>query len=251
MKKYIVMIVLTAILLGGCGSQKLNDATGQDIAPGPSEKAVSTETETSEDTLYTINKFIGVFVEQRFEAYDRADAQKGQILEFLHSYIKCRAAGELEYKPLGAGGTIYETISLDAMNRRANEFFGIRFEEDEVKDYIVTRYDGDVISSMYYKGDFYFTATEGEARNRIAVADSVTGSKDGSLTVEFTIFELDYKIYAEYGSVPDGYYCLNSEAARQKDELTARGKGTAVISGFSGASESGPVLECIKTDYNY
>lgn len=251
MKKHVIMIVLAAILLSGCGAKRANESSGQNATPEAAENAVSTGVENSEDALYTINKFIGVFVEQHFDAYSRTDAQKEQVLEFLHSYIKCRATGELEYKPLGAGGTIYETISLDAMNRRANELFGIRFEENEVKDYIVTRYDGDVISSMYYKGDFYFATADGEARNRMAVANSITANGDGKLLVEFTIFELDYKLYAEYGSVPDSYYYLNYEAALQRDELTARGKGTAVISGISGAAKDLPVLERIKTDYNY
>ncbi len=190
---------------------------------------------TSDSQLYA-NTFITNFVEQFFYDYDRDSASTEQILDFIHANIKLNAYSQISFET--KGDITYEVFSLEDAQTVAARYFGLLLTEDDLNSLSAppSAY-GDQPAGPYYEdGKIWYEAADGEGCNRIGIVDSVTNNTDGTLTIEFTIYEIDLDTYWSL-SLDDlrAYYALTPEQAAADTTLTAVSSGTATV----GVSQSG------------
>ena len=190
---------------------------------------------TSDSQLYS-NTFITNFVEQYFYDYDRDSAGIEQILDFIHIYIKLNANSEISYET--NGDITFEVFSVEDAQTVATRYFGILLTEDDLNSLSAPPSSyGDQPAGPYYEdGKIWYEAADGEGYSRIGIVDSLTNNTDGTLTMEFTIYEIDPDTYWSL-SLDDlrDYYALTPDQAAADPTLTAVSSGSATV----GVAQSG------------
>lgn len=189
----------------------------------------------SDSQLYC-NTFITNFVEQFFFDYDRESADIEQILDFIHIHIKLNSSGLISYET--NGDITFEVFSAEDAQSVASRYFGLLITEDDLSSlYAPPSTYGDQPAGPYFEDDkIWYEAADGEGYYRIGIVDSLTNNTDGTLTMDFTIYEIDLDTYWSL-SLDDlrAYYALTPEQAASDASLTAAGTGTATV----GVAQSG------------
>ena len=183
----------------------------------------------SEDQTYA-NTYITNFVEQYFYDYDRDSASAEQLLDFVHIHLKINSSDSISYET--NGDLTFETFTVDKSLKVVSKYFAYYFTEEDCKALPAPPETyGDQPAGPYYAdGKIWYEAGSGEGYTQIGIVDSVLNNTDGTLTIEFTIYSIDYEVYS--GLDMDGiaaYYSLTPEQAAADATLTKTGTGTAIV----------------------
>ena len=183
----------------------------------------------SEEQTYA-NKYITNFVEQYFFDFDRDSATAEQLLGFVHIHLKINAYDQISYET--KGDITFETFTVDKSIKVIAKYFAVYFTEEDCKALPAppTNYGDQPAGPFYEDGKIWYEAADGESYNLIGIVDSVLNNTDGTLTIEFTIYSIDYEVYS--GLDMDGiaaYYSMTPEQAAADSTLTQVKTGTAVV----------------------
>ena len=183
----------------------------------------------SEDQTYA-NTYITNFVEQYFFDFDRDNMTVDQLLDFVHIHLKINADDAISYET--NGDLTFETFTVDKSAKVISKYFAVCFTEEDCKSLPAPpdTYGDQPAGPYYADGKIWYEAGSGEGYTNIVIVDSVLNNTDGTLTIEFTIYSIDYEVYS--GLDMDGiaaYYSLTPEQAASDDTLTKTGTGTAVV----------------------
>ena len=183
----------------------------------------------SEDQTYA-NTYITNFVEQYFYDYDRDSASAEQLLDFVHIHLKINSSDSISYET--KGDLTFETFTVDKSVKVISKYIAYYFTEEDCKALPEPPETyGDQPAGPYYAdGKIWYEAGSGEGYTQIGIVDSVLNNTDGTLTIEFTIYSIDYEVYS--GLDMDGiaaYYSLTPEQAAADATLTKTGTGTAFV----------------------
>lgn len=255
--KLCALALSTCLALGaltGCVSAKETSAepTTSEVTPATSDDATTASEETDatteesyeegaplpEDFEYVeldaegqqyANTFISNFAEQSMGDFNREDATIEDLMNFVHIYLKINAYDEISYETIG--DVTYETFTWEKAQSIVGKYMGI------VLDIAYENLDapsgayGDQPAGPYYQdGKIYYEAADGEMHTSFAVVDAVENYYDGTLTLRFTVYSIDYEVYS--GLDADGvraYYKLTPDEAMADDTLTAIASGSAVV----------------------
>ena len=183
----------------------------------------------SEDQKYA-NTFITNFVEQYFYDFDRDSATAEQLLDFVHIHLKINAYDQISYET--KGDLTFETFTVEKSLQVVSKYFAVYFTEEDCKALPAppTDYGDQPAGPFYEDGKIWYEAADGESYNLIGIVDSVLNNTDGTLTIEFTVYSIDYEVYNELDA--DGiaaYYSMTPEQAAADSTLTQVKTGTAVV----------------------
>ena len=183
----------------------------------------------SEEQTYA-NKYITNFVEQYFFDFDRDSASTEQLLDFVHIHLKINAYDQISYET--KGDITFETFTVDKSIKVISKYFAVYFTEEDCKALPSppTDYGDQPAGPFYEDGKIWYEAADGESYNLIGIVDSVLNNTDGTLTIEFTIYSIDYEVYS--GLDMDGvaaYYSMTPAQAAADSTLTQVKTGTAVV----------------------
>ena len=183
----------------------------------------------SEEQTYA-NKYITNFVEQYFFDFDRDSATAEQLLDFVHIHLKINAYDQISYET--KGDITFETFTVDKSIKVISKYFAVYFTEEDCKALPAppTDYGDQPAGPFYEDGKIWYEAADGESYNLIGIVDSVLNNTDGTLTIEFTVYSIDYEVYNELDA--DGiaaYYSMTPEQAAADSTLTQVKTGTAVV----------------------
>lgn len=183
----------------------------------------------SEEQTYA-NKYITNFVEQYFFDFDRDSATAEQLLDFVHIHLKINAYDQISYET--KGDLTFETFTVEKSLQVVSKYFAVYFTEEDCKALPAppTDYGDQPAGPFYEDGKIWYEAADGESYNLIGIVDSVLNNTDGTLTIEFTVYSIDYEVYNELDA--DGiaaYYSMTPEQAAADSTLTQVKTGTAVV----------------------
>ena len=183
----------------------------------------------SEEQTYA-NTYITNFVEQYFFDFDRDSATAEQLLDFVHIHLKINAYDQISYET--KGDLTFETFTVEKSLQVVSKYFAVYFTEEDCKALPAppTDYGDQPAGPFYEDGKIWYEAADGESYNLIGIVDSVLNNTDGTLTIEFTVYSIDYEVYNELDA--DGiaaYYSMTPEQAAADSTLTQVKTGTAVV----------------------
>lgn len=183
----------------------------------------------SEEQKY-VNTYITNFVEQYFFDFDSDSATAEQLLDFVHIHLKINAYDQISYET--KGDITFETFTVSEATKVISKYFALYFTEDDCKALPAPpeTYGDQPAGPFYEDGKIWYEAADGESYNLIGIVDSVLNNTDGTLTLEFTIYSIDYEVYNELDM--DGiaaYYSMTPEQAAADSTLTRVKTGTAVV----------------------
>lgn len=250
-----ILLALSAGLISGCGSHQtptvapqLSETTPATAAPTEPTQTLPPQTESlpqpspsevppvllelDQQTRYEINSFLSHFSAQWFhEEFDATDnapneifyAETGniaQIVDFVWLYAKLNLYTELRF--ITKDDHSYYAFDLNTLNPIAERFFGRTLTEAGLE----------TMASEYYvlfDGMVCGPAADGETYTNITVTDRIYDLDDGTMRVEFTIY--DAWAFSDLGGiVPEKeLYYLTGEDAQNNQDLEFHLNGTAVI----------------------
>ena len=183
----------------------------------------------SEEQKY-VNTYITNFVEQYFFDFDSDSATAEQLLDFVHIHLKINAYDQINYET--KGDITFETFTVSEATKVISKYFALYFTEDDCKALPAPpeTYGDQPAGPFYEDGKIWYEAADGESYNLIGIVDSVLNNTDGTITIEFTIYSIDYEVYNELDM--DGiaaYYSMTPEQAAADSTLTRVKTGTAVV----------------------
>lgn len=183
----------------------------------------------SEEQKY-VNTYITNFVEQYFFDFDSDSATAEQLLDFVHIHLKINAYDQISYET--KGDITFETFTVSEATKVISKYFALYFTEDDCKALPAPpeTYGDQPAGPFYEDGKIWYEAADGESYNLIGIVDSVLNNTDGTITIEFTIYSIDYEVYNELDM--DGiaaYYSMTPEQATADSTLTRVKTGTAVV----------------------
>ena len=186
--------------------------------------------ELDSDEQKYANTYITNFVEQYFFDFDRDSATAEQLLDFVHIHLKINAYDQISYET--KGDITFETFTVDKSIKVISKYFAVYFTEEDCKALPSPpeTYGDQPAGPFYEDGKIWYEAADGESYNLIGIVDSVLNNTDGTLTIEFTIYSIDYEVYS--GLDMDGiaaYYSMTPEQAAADSTLTQVKTGTAVV----------------------
>ena len=232
-------------------ASEVEESVSEEETQGPQASVASSETseetESSEESSGNVvvepdyivldsegqkyaNTYITNFVEQYFYDFDRESYSVDQLLDFVHIHLKINASESISYET--KGDLTFETFTVDKAQSVISKYFAVYFTEEDCKALPTPPETyGDQPAGPYYEdGKIWYEAASGESYYLIGIVDSVFNNTDGTLTIDFTIYSIDYEVYS--GLDMDGiaaYYALTPEAAAADPTLTQTGTGTATV----------------------
>ena len=186
--------------------------------------------ELDSDEQKYANTYITNFVEQYFFDFDSDSATAEQLLDFVHIHLKINAYDQISYET--KGDITFETFTVSEATKVISKYFALYFTEDDCKALPAPpeTYGDQPAGPFYEDGKIWYEAADGESYNLIGIVDSVLNNTDGTITIEFTIYSIDYEVYNELDM--DGiaaYYSMTPEQAAADSTLTRVKTGTAVV----------------------
>lgn len=209
-----------------------------------SDPSLDTEPDGNDEYVYVledidqeyVNTFISNFVESYFYDYDREYATAERILDFAHIHLKINSRDSISYARKGE--ISYETFTLDKARSIAAKYFGILLDDDECMS-LPNPPDsfGDQPAGPYYEdGKIWYQAADGESYNLIGIANSITNNGDGTLTISYTVYSIDWDTYSQIDNNElKAYYKMTPAMAEADNTLSKVKTGSAVV----GVSQSG------------
>ena len=178
---------------------------------------------------YEANLFLSNFAEQGINLYFY-DLDMSQILpslvRFAHIWCKINDRSAITYEQLD--GEPYEVLSLEKFRSVIGRYIPLNVTEESVEHSYTPQ-----AHSFYQDGKFYFEAADGEAYNRIAVADSLSQLEDGRYCLTFSEYEVDLDAYYSFeAGIPRSYYELTPFEASQHQYLTRIADGYAIVTPY-------------------
>ncbi len=224
-------------------SEQETQAPEASVASSETEQETGSSEETSDAVIiepeYLVldsegqkyaNTYITNFVEQYFYDFDRDSATAEQLLDFVHIHLKINAYDQISYET--KGDLTFETFTVEKSLQVVSKYFAVYFTEEDCKALPAppTDYGDQPAGPFYEDGKIWYEAADGESYNLIGIVDSVLNNTDGTLTIEFTVYSIDYEVYNELDA--DGiaaYYSMTPEQAAADSTLTQVKTGTAVV----------------------
>lgn len=209
-----------------------------------SDPSLDTEPDGNDEYVYVledidqeyVNTFISNFVESYFYDYDREYATAERILDFAHIHLKINSRDSISYARKGE--ISYETFTLDKARSIAAKYFGLLLDDDECMS-LPNPPDsfGDQPAGPYYEdGKIWYQAADGESYNLIGIVNSITNNGDGTLTISYTIYSIDWDTYSQLdNSELKAYYKMTPAMAESDNTLSKVKTGSAV----AGVGQSG------------
>ena len=153
----------------------------------PPPQPVMKQVELTEERRYEINIFLSNFSEQGFASigfFRSADADIECILDFVWGNVRFNTD---QCKTVEKCGEYYYGIALDALSKRAQRFFGRSISASDVEH-----------TEMGYRlidGMVCLPPADGETYMDMTVADVLYDLGDGTMRVDFTVYEPTDKAY--------------------------------------------------------
>lgn len=160
--------------------------------------------EPTGDELWRINIFLSNFSEQSFGTYN-AYSSDDQCIAFVRLYCK------INHQELIAYQDGDETIALSDMNALLARFFDRSVSPKEGETYLLSAWS----TIRYSDGRFRVPASDGESYNYFTVVRQMTPQSDGTIEVEFQVFELGLEEYWNTPGIDNSYYQLSNDQTEQ------------------------------------
>ena len=209
------------------------DPEGPVVVSNPSASVMPAEGEVitlsgAEQT--NANTFISNFAEAYFENFDKETAGIERYLDFVFIHFKINAANKITTEK--KGDITYETFKVaDAQNSIGKYFSYLLKTEDCEKLNTPPDSYGDQPAGPYYAdGKIWYQAGAGDSYNLIAIVNFAKSNGDGTMTLSFTIYEIDLDTFGKLDS--NGlkeYYKLTPDQAASNKTLTPVKTGTAKV----------------------
>lgn len=175
------------------------------------------------------NTFVSNFAEVSLYPMVSEDMTTEELLDFVHIHLKINANDSISYET--KGDVTYETFTWEKAQSVVGKYFGILMDYGYEDLIAPPGTYGDQPAGPYFEdGKIFYEAADGEMHTSIAIVDSVENYGDGTLTLKFTVYEIDYETFS--GLDMDGvraYYSLTPADAASDSTLSVVTTGTAVV----------------------
>ena len=152
-----------------------------------------------------------------------------ELMDFVHIHLKINAYDNISY--IKKGDVSYETFTWEKAQTVVGRYFGIFIDKGYDDLSAPSGKYGDQAAGPYYEdGKIWYESADGEIRSNIAIVDKVVNNTDGTLTLKFTIYEIDYETFGNLDA--DGiraYYKLSPSEAKGNSTLSVVTTGTAIV----------------------
>lgn len=209
------------------------DPEGPVVVSIPSANSMPAEGEVitlSGDEQTNANTFISNFAEAYFENFDKETAGIERYLDFVFIHFKINAANKITTEK--KGDITYETFKVEDARNSLGKYFSymLKSEDCEKLNTPPSTY-GDQPSGPYYAdGKIWYQAGAGDSYNLIAIVNFAKSNGDGTMTLSFTIYEIDLDTFQKLDS--NGlkeYYKLTPDKAVANKTITPVKTGTAKV----------------------
>lgn len=177
------------------------------------------------------NLFMTVFANSGLDYYDRENKDVEELLNFAHLYLKFFSGEEWSY--VQKGDLSFEAYSINSVRGVTGQWLGQMILDSDLEGLSAAPEAWDGTYGPYYENEnVLFHAADGEAHTRIAIVDYVQNDGgSGFLVVGFTIYEVDWEVYAGLQTMDDFLaYCELTPADAAVDHfLTEVETGTAIV----------------------
>ena len=203
-----------------------------EAAPPPTTEPMPVLLELSQEERHALNRFLSNFSEQWFHegfvwyespsdsVFYAADADITQIVGFAWLHAKINRSSELQVVKIGED--YYYSFDLDVLSPIAEQFFGRTVTGEGLPT---------TPSEFFFllDGMVCSVAADGESYTNVTVTEQVHDLGDGTLRVEFTIY--DAWAFSEFGegASQKDVYALTGEEARNEPDLLQHRTGAAVL----------------------
>ena len=230
-------------------SESSSEAASEDTSASSESKATSGDTQATSgdnsnvpldaDQQEYANTFITNFAEQFFWDFDSSTAELDRYMDFVYIHLKINAQSEVS--TVKNGDISYETFSSEKAQAVIGKYFGKGVKDEDIKKlHTPPEAYGDSAAGPYYKdGKIWYQPGAGESYNRIGIVDAIKNNGDGTLTLKFTVYEIDLDTFATLDSSGlKAYYKLTPAKASMDKTLKKVSYGSAVVD----VSQSGTYL---------
>ncbi len=230
-------------------SESSSEAASEDTSASSESKATSGDTQATSgdnsnvaldaDQQEYANTFITNFAEQFFWDFDSSTAELDRYMDFVYIHLKINAQSEVSTAK--NGDVSYEMFSAEKAQAVIGKYFGKGVKDEDIKKlHTPPEAYGDSAAGPYYKdGKIWYQPGAGESYNRIGIVEAIKNNGDGTLTLKFTIYEIDLDTFATLNSSGlKEYYKLTPAKASMDKTLKKVSYGSAVVD----VSQSGTYL---------
>lgn len=254
--------VLDTVTSGSSSEAETAESTSQVVTSESSSEAASEDTSASSESKVTsgdtqatsgdnsnvaldadqqeyANTFITNFAEQFFWDFDSSTAELDRYMDFVYIHLKINAQSEVSTAK--NGDVSYEMFSAEKAQAVIGKYFGKGVKDEDIKKlHTPPEAYGDSAAGPYYKdGKIWYQPGAGESYNRIGIVEAIKNNGDGTLTLKFTIYEIDLDTFATLNSSGlKEYYKLTPAKASMDKTLKKVSYGSAVVD----VSQSGTYL---------
>lgn len=212
-------------------SEKTEEIPGKVTFSGESQKYANTFlTNFTEQYFYTKFVFSGG---ENPGVFDVKKAKIQDIMTFvcLHVYHNDRRA----YKDTKKGNCNYLTISFEKAAEVCGRYFNYNLKKETCKKLSAPSGDKSKQGFGPYYGDdkvwIVLKDSDLNAFRDIAVVDYATNNEDGTMTLYFTIYSIDYEVFSKLkGDDVKKYYALTPAEAKKDEKLIGGTTGVANVS---------------------
>ena len=212
-------------------SEKTEDTAGRITFSGETQKYANTFlTNFAEQYFYTKFVFNGG---ENPGVFDVKNADVKDVMTFvcLHVYHNDRGA----YKNTKKGNCNYLTISFEKAAEVCGRYFNYTLKKEACKKLGTPSGDkGNQGFGPYYADDKIWTVLKDGDLNPfrdIAVVDYAKANDDGTMTLYFTIYSIDYEVFNKLkGDDIKKYYALTPSEAKKDEKLIGGVTGIANVS---------------------
>lgn len=230
-------------------SESSSEAASEDTSASSESKVTSGDTQATSgdnsnvpldaDQQEYANTFITNFAEQFFWDFDSSTAELDRYMDFVYIHLKINAQSEVSTAK--NGDVSYEMFSAEKAQAVIGKYFGKGVKDEDIKKlHTPPEAYGDSAAGPYYKdGKIWYQPGAGESYNRIGIVEAIKNNGDGTLTLKFTIYEIDLDTFATLNSSGlKEYYKLTPAKASMDKTLKKVSYGSAVVD----VSQSGTYL---------
>lgn len=230
-------------------SESSSEAASEDTSASSESKVTSGDTQATSgdnsnvpldaDQQEYANTFITNFAEQFFWDFDSSTAELDRYMDFVYIHLKINAQSEVSTAK--NGDVSYEMFSAEKAQAVIGKYFGKGVKDEDIKKlHTPPEAYGDSAAGPYYKdGKIWYQPGAGESYNRIGIVEAIKNNGDGTLTLKFTVYEIDLDTFATLNSSGlKEYYKLTPAKASMDKTLKKVSYGSAVVD----VSQSGTYL---------
>lgn len=230
-------------------SESSSEASSEDTSASSESKSATSDTQATSgdnsnvpldaDQQEYANTFITNFAEQFFWDFDSSTAELDRYMDFVYIHLKINAQSEVSTAK--NGDVSYEMFSAEKAQAVIGKYFGKGVKDEDIKKlHTPPEAYGDSAAGPYYKdGKIWYQPGAGESYNRIGIVEAIKNNGDGTLTLKFTVYEIDLDTFATLDSNGlKAYYKLTPAKASMDKTLKKVSYGSAVVD----VSQSGTYL---------